>query len=183
MAKLVSKTYGEALYDLAAEKGSKSTLLDEVLALKEIIKANPELGKTMENPRISKEEKTDLIEGIFANRMSDDLVSFLCILTQKNRYSDLEGVLDYFVERVKEDEGIGTAYVTTAFELSDAKKKEIHDTILAKTRYRKLEVIYDVDEELIGGMVIRIRDRVVDSSIRTKLHQMERTLHEIMLTE
>ena len=183
MAKLVSKTYGEALYELAVEKGTKSELLEEVLALKEILKANPELEKTMVNPRLTKEEKVGLIDRIFANRMSDDLVAFLCILAEKNRYSDVDGVLDYFVERVKEEEGIGTAYVTTAIPITDAKKKEIHDTILSKTRYRKLEVIYSVDEELIGGMVIRIRDRVVDSSIRTKLHQMERSLHEIMLTQ
>ena len=183
MAKLVSKTYGEALYELAAEKGTKSELLDEVLALKEVLKMNPELSKTMDNPRLTKEERVGLIQGIFANRISDDLVSFLCILAEKNRYSDVDSVLDYFVERVREEEGIGTAYVTTAIPLGDAKKKEIHDTILAKTRYRKLDVIYSVDERLIGGMVIRIRDRVVDSSIRTKLHQMERSLHEIMLTE
>ena len=113
MAKLVSKTYGEALYELAVEKGTKSELLEEVLALKEILKANPELEKTMVNPRLTKEEKVGLIDRIFANRMSDDLVSFLCILAEKNRYSDVDGVLDYFVERVKEEEGIGTAYVTT----------------------------------------------------------------------
>ncbi len=57
----------------------------------------------MVNTRLTKEEKVGLIDRIFANRMSDDLVSFLCILAEKNRYSDVDGVLYYFVERVKEE--------------------------------------------------------------------------------
>jgi len=90
-------------------------------------------------------------------------------------------VLDYFIERVREDEGIGTAYITTAIPLTDAKKKEIHDKILNDTKYRKIDAVFTVDESIIGGMIIRIRDRVVDSSIRTKLDNMERELHKVML--
>jgi len=183
MAKLVSKTYGEALYELAKEKKSESTLLEEVTALKDVLEKNPDFLKLMVNPRISKEEKVVLIKEIFETRISDDLVSFLCILAEKGRIGELEKVLDYFVSRIKEDEGIGTAYVTTAFALSEEKKNQIYQKILSTTKYRKLDVIYSVDENIIGGMVIRIRDRVVDSSIRTKLEQMERSLHGVLLEE
>ena len=181
MAKLVSKTYGEALYELAKEKKSEGAMLEEVTALKKVLDENPELSGVMLNPRISKEEKTDLLQRIFENRISDDLTSFLCVLSEKGRYGEVEGVLDYFSERIREDEGIGTAYVTTAFSLKEEKKKEIHDRILSGTKYRKLDVIYSVDESLIGGMVIRIRDRVVDSSIKTRLEKMERELHGVLL--
>ena len=60
-------------------------------------------------------------------------------------------------------------------------KKKIYDKILQTTGYKKLEVIYKVDEKILGGMVIRIRDRVVDSSLQTKLTNMERELHKVML--
>ena len=181
MAKLVSKTYGEALYGLAKEKNNEGAMLEEATALKEVLDANPELLEVMTNPRISKEEKIDLLQRIFENRISDDLTSFLCVLAEKNRYEDVNGVLEYFTERVREDEGIGTAYVTTAFPLKDDKKKAIHDKLLSGTKYRKMDVIYSVDESLIGGMVIRIRDRVVDSSIKTRLENMERELHSVLL--
>ena len=183
MAKLISKTYGEALYELVKEKKTESAMLEEVTALRAILKENGELGKTMENPRLTKEEKVDLLKSIFENRISDDLMSFLCILAEKNRYSDVDGVLGYFIERIREEEGIGTAYVTTAFALDAKKKEEIKNRILQCTKYDKLDVIYSVDEALIGGMVIRIRDRVLDSSIRTKLERMERELHGVMLSE
>lgn len=183
MAKLVSKTYGEALYALAKEKGNSAAMLEEVSALNKAFRDNPELDQVMENPRISKEERIGIINGIFENRISDDLLSFLCILIEKGRYRDAEGIFAYFTERIKEDEGIGTAYITTAFELPEEKKKQIHDKILKDTKYRKLDTVFIVDESIIGGMVIRIRDRVVDSSIRTKLTNLERELHKVMLTE
>ena len=181
MAKLVSKTYGEALYELAKEKKTEGAMLEEVTALKEILAANPEFSKLMENPRITKEERISILESIFEKRVSDDLMSFLCVLAQKGRISELDKVLEYFIARIREDEGIGTAYVTTAFTLGDAKKKEIHDKILNDTKYRKIDAVFTVDESIIGGMIIRIRDRVVDSSIRTKLDNMERELHKVML--
>ena len=183
MAKLVSKTYGEALYELAKEKKTEAALLDEVTALKDVLKENPDFSKLMVNPRITKEEKVILIREIFENRVSDDLMSFLCVLAEKGRISELDKVLDYFISRIREDEGIGTAYVTTAFSLSEEKKNQIYSKILSTTGYKKLDVIYSVDESIIGGMVIRIRDRVVDSSIRTKLEQMERSLHGVLLEE
>jgi len=181
MAKLVSKAYGEALYELAKEKNSESAMLEEVTALQTILKDNPELSSMMRNPRLSKEERLDLIKSIFENRLSDDLLSFLCILEEKNRSSEADAIFTYFADRIKEDEGIGTAYVTTAFEPDAEMKKKIYDKILQTTGYKKLEVIYKVDEDILGGMVIRIRDRVVDSSLRTKLTNMERELRKVML--
>ena len=183
MAKLVSKTYGEALYELAKDKKTESAMLTEVTALKEVLAGNPEFSKLMVNPRISKEERIDVLVKIFDGRISDDLMSFLCVMAEKGRISELDKTLEYFIKRIREDEGIGTAYVTTAFALSEGKKKEIHDRILATTKYNKLDVIYSVDESIIGGMVIRIRDRVVDSSIKTKLEHMERELHGVLLEE
>ena len=66
--------------------------------------------------------------------------------------------------------------MTTAIPLSLAKQKEIEEKLLATTSFKQMEMHFMVDEELIGGMVIRIGDRVVDSSIKTKLFEMRRTL-------
>ena len=73
------------------------------------------------------------------------------------------------------------AYVTCAVALDDARKKAVEDKLLETTDYKKMEMHYDVDEGLIGGMVIRIGDRVVDSSVRTKIEEMKKTLLQIQL--
>ena len=71
--------------------------------------------------------------------------------------------------------------MTSAVELSDAQKEATKKRLLETTRYVEFEMHYDVDKDLIGGMVIRIGDRVVDSSIKTKLYDLTRELSKIQL--
>lgn len=183
MAKLVSGTYGEALFELAYEKNTVSAMLEEVSGLQMVLKENKELSVLMNNPKVSKEERESIVKEVFGGRICDDLLNFLILLVQKGRYAYVEEILAYFTDRVKEAEGIGTAYVTTAVELTPAKKDEVHKKLLATTSYREIEIIYQVDPSLIGGMTVRINDRVIDSSIKTKLEKMERSLLTIQLAE
>ena len=183
MAKLVSGTYGEALFDFAKEKNTVSAMLEEVSGLQMVLKENKELSVLMNNPKVSKEEREGIVKEVFGGRISNDLLNFLILLVQKGRYAYVEEILAYFTDRVKEAEGIGTAYVTTAVELTPAKRDEIHKKLLATTSYREIEIIYQVDPSLIGGMTVRINDRVIDSSIKTKLEKMERSLLTIQLAE
>ena len=183
MAKLVSGTYGEALFELASEKKTVSAMLEEVSGLQMVLKENKELSVLMNNPKVSKDEREGIIKEVFGGRLSDDLLYFLILLVQKGRYAHVEEIRAYFTDRVKEAEGIGTADITTAVELTPAKKDEIHKKLLATTSYREIEVIYQVDPAIIGGMTVRINDRVVDSSIKTKLDKMERSLLAVQLAE
>ena len=77
--------------------------------------------------------------------------------------------------------GIGVAYVTTVSGLSDAQKEQVVNKLLATTGYQQMEMHYQEDQSLIGGMVIRIGDRIVDSSIRTKLEELQKQLMKIQL--
>lgn len=104
------------------------------------------------------------------------MCGFLHLVVSKDRYGEIDAILDYFVDEVKRLKGIGIAYVTTAFHLSEAKKKEIEAKLLATTSFRKMEMHYRIEEDLIGGMVIRIGDRVVDSSVKNKLFELQREL-------
>lgn len=176
MAKLVSKTYGEALFELAVEEGREDAFLEEIMALKEILKENPDFNKLMNHPKILKEEKLSVLDQVFKGRISDELAGFLNLIISKDRYGEIDGILDYFIDEVKKLKGIGIAYVITAIPLSAAKQKEVEAKLLATTSYKQMEMHFGVDEELIGGMVIRIGDRVVDSSVKTKLFEMQRQL-------
>ena len=110
------------------------------------------------------------------------MMGFLRIVIEKGRQSELEAIFSYFIAKVKEYKKIGLAHVTSAVELSDAQKKQIEARLLATTVYESLETEYTVDESLIGGLVIRIGDRVVDSSIKTRLYEMKKELMKIQLS-
>ena len=86
MAKLVSKTYGDALFELALEEGKLDLLADEVKAVSEIISDNGDLTKLMNHPQIDKEEKVKIIENIFKNRISDELLGLMVMIIEKKHY-------------------------------------------------------------------------------------------------
>ena len=179
MATIASTSYGDALFQIAVESSKTNEMLEEVIELKKVLDSNPELKELMANPRFSKEEHLDIVKNVFKGKVSEDLFGFLELLVTKNRYNELDGILDYFIRKVKEYQGIGQATVTTAIKLDEEQKKQIKEKLLATTKYNQMEIDYRVDSSLIGGMVIRIKDRVVDSSVRTKLDKMSRELHKV----
>lgn len=181
MAKLVSKIYGDALFELALEENAVDELAKEVQAVSVILKENSELTKLLEHPQITKDEKLQMVERIFKGRVSDNLTGFLELIVNKDRYTDVFAIFDFFMDCVREYKHIGVASVTTAAELKEEQKQALTDRLLATTGYKSFEMKYAVDAGLIGGMVIRIGDRVVDSSIKHKLELMSRDLMKIQL--
>ena len=112
------------------------------------------------------------------------LPAFIAAFTSRKKLSDreIDEILQYFLDRIKEFKGIGVAYVKTPIPLDFNQQKAVEDRLLATTGYRKMEMHYDVEPALIGGMVIRIGDRVVDSSVQSKLNELEKQLMKIQLS-
>ena len=181
MAKLISKTYGDALFSLAVEENKIDELLQEITQLLDILIKEDEFSKLMNHPRVPVEEKVTLVKEIFTGRIISELVGFLILVVTKGRYSSINEILQYFLDSAKEFKGIGVAYVTTPLPLSDAQKTAIVEKLLATTQYKEMEMHYAIEEALIGGMQIRIKDRVVDSSIQTKILKMQQNLMQIQL--
>ena len=181
MAKLISKTYGDALFELAGEEEKVDVLSEEILEVKKVLDENQEFGRLMNHPKIIKEEKIQLAQQVFADRISKEIMGFLTIIISKDRYRNIDEILDYFLAEVKKYKGIGVATVTTAVPLKEEQRKSVEKKLLETTEYKSMEMHYETDASLIGGMIIRIGDRVVDSSIRTKLTELERTLLKVQV--
>lgn len=181
MAKLVSGTYGEALFTLSLEENKIDAMNEEVLAVREIFQQNEELLKLLTHPRVSEEEKITLIENIFKDRVSEEMTGFFVELAKKGRFGEVDAIFEYFLEKVREYKNIGVVYVTSAIALTDMQKKQVEEKLLQVTKYEKCEMHYQTDEKLIGGMVIRIGDRVMDGSIRTRLSDMAKAMANVQL--
>lgn len=180
MAKLISKTYGEALFELAVEHDPQE-FLSQVAGMKRALEANPDFDKLMRHPGITRQEKNMALEEVFGGRICQELLGFLKVIVSKERYKNLPDILQYFIVRMKEYQKIGTAHVTTAVPLTAAQKEQIEAKLLQTTAYETMEMNYREDPGLIGGMVIRIGDRVVDSSIKTRLDDLTKQLLQIQL--
>ena len=182
MAKLVSKVYGDALFELALEKNMLDEVWSETQMLAGVWNEDNGFSNMLVNPRIAKEAKIEFIKGVFGGRASDVITGFLAILVEKGRTTEIISVLDYFSDRVREYKNIGVAYVTSAVALTDVQKMDIEKKLLEVTDYVEFEMNFSVDESLIGGMVIRIGDRILDSSIKQKLNSMSRSLSRLQLS-
>ncbi|MBO4267623.1 MAG: F0F1 ATP synthase subunit delta [Lachnospiraceae bacterium] len=182
MAKLVTKTYADALFQLAVEENRVDEFYQEVSQLQKILEDNPDLAKVMSHPSVDKNEKLAAIRNIFTGRVSGELCGLLFQVVEKGRYEEIDGILACFIDEVKEYKKIGVATVLTPTALTDAQKKRIEQKLLDTTDYVKMEIDYKIDESLIGGMRIRIGDRVIDSSISTKINELAKSLRRIQIS-
>lgn len=182
MAKLVENVYGDALFELAKEENKVDAIYEEVQALIQVLDENPNLIQMMTHPHISKEEKLQTVETVFKGKISDEIIGLMRMVVEKDHFGQMKDIFEYFVSSVKEFKNIGVCYISTPLELSDQKKKEVENRLLETTKYETLETYYKIDKDLIGGMVIRIGDRIVDSSIRTKIYNLSRELSKVQLT-
>ena len=181
MAKLVSSTYGDALFELALEQNTVDSLFEEAQFVLDTFEKNEDVLKVLNHPKIRKEEKNAFIGNIFKGSVSEEMVGFLHIIMTKDRYNEILPIFEYFIHRVKEYKGIGTARVTSAVELTSAQQDAIVKKLLATTKYNTFEMVYTVDPSILGGLIIRIEDRVVDSSLKTQLDKMTKELSRIQL--
>lgn len=181
MAKLAAKTYGDSLFELALEEGKIDLFLKEAKFVQQVLDDNEDLVKLMTHPKISKEEKENVIENIFKSNISDELTGFLVIVIKKGRFKEIKSIFSYFIAKVKEYKKIGVAFVTTAVELKQEQKEALVKRLIETTEYETMEMNYTTDSSLIGGMIVRIGDRVVDSSIKHKLNDLTRDLLKIQL--
>lgn len=183
MAKIVAKVYGDALFDLAVENNELDLIAEEIQVLKDTLAENAELLQFLNHPKISNEDKISSIEEIFKGKFSDTTVGFLVIVVTKGRYNELPAIINYFLEAVREYRKIGKASVTSASELTVEQKQKIEKKLLDSTEYVEFIMDYKIDPSIIGGLIIRIGDRVVDSSIKSKIEMMKKDLMKLQLAD
>lgn len=178
---VVAKIYGSAVFDSVKQSGKLAEMYSDIEGLKGILADNPDLMKVFLHPDISLDEKQGLVEKIFKTKVINELYGLIQILLEKERIGSLSEVLDELIVLYKAEMGIGVVYVTTPSPLSEAQKKALNSKILSDTEYKSLEFHFEQDEKLIAGMVIRIGDRVVDSSVATRLEKMTRSLKTLQI--
>jgi F-type H+-transporting ATPase subunit delta len=205
MAKLVSKAYSDALFESVLEdthteelqttellfdaeehankkeQAGVERLYQDSQTLKTQLLENPQFLELLKHPDISKEEKEAVLARVFERWMMPELYGLLRLLVEKDRIGWLLDILEDVSERYKSYMNIGVVYVTSPEQLPEKKAKEIEKKILDTTGFETLEMHYQTDATLIGGLVIRIGDRVVDGSVKTRLENMTRKLKNIQI--
>jgi F-type H+-transporting ATPase subunit delta len=171
---VAQRTYANALFEAAKEKGSLEIARDQLREFVDAVDQVPELRELLLNPQLDSADKVDALGAILAD--ADQLVrNFLLLVAEKGRANELDEILREFETLVAAEEGILDVKLTTAVELSDDDAKNLMGRI-EQVSGRKLRATREVDPGLIGGFVLRAGSHRADASVRGRLEGLRREL-------
>ena len=165
----IAGRYATAVFDLAVDGGTVDAVAADFAALKSMMKASPDLTRLVRAPVFSHEDQKKGMEAILAQMGANPLTTqFIFLLAAKRRLFILSDIITAFDAMVARKKGEVHAEVTSARPLSDAALAKLKEALKAKlAREPKLET--HVDPSLLGGLIVKVGSRMIDSSIRTKL--------------
>lgn len=157
--------YSKALLDLAVEKGQLEEVHADMQWIKAVCKSNPDFVNLLRSPIIKSDVKKKILDAVTTGKLSDLSIAFNKLLTTKGRESNLPEISIAFIDAYKVEKNIHTVQLTTATPITDAMKTAIVNQVKSAAGYEKIELEEKVNEDLIGGFVLQIGDKLVDASI------------------
>lgn len=174
----VSSRYAEALYNVVVEQKTMDQTEQELKLVVDAIESVGDLRKILDHPLITIKEKKDIVSEIFKDKISPITLNFLYLLIDNYRQFFLKDIFAAYVELVNSARQVIQAEVISAFELEKTEKEKLGGIIQSFTG-KKVEPVFKVDSLIIGGVVLRIGDKVIDGSIRSKLNSLREHLVQI----
>ena len=167
----VATRYAKSLIDLAVEQKSLEETKKDMELFSQTLKANYQLQAVLSNPIVAHSKKIKILEAIFGEKVSKVTDSFFKIMINKSRAEILYGTAKEFINQYNVIKHIVRAYVTSATPLSEDNKKKIVAELEAATG-GGIELHTKVDANLIGGFVLTVGDKQVDTSILSSLNRL-----------
>ena len=166
--------YAKAILDIASENKSLDAVNQDMILIGSTIRSNKELNDLVVNPTVSVLDKNQALQEIFkqSNPITQQLFR---LLADNNRFGILEAITEQYNMLFNEVNGIELAQVTTAFPMTPELEKKVLAKITAFSN-KKVIITNVVDESIIGGFILRIKDQQYNASIAQKLHKLSREL-------
>ena len=167
--------YARAVLDLANEKNQAEPVGQEMAELGNIIESNKSLGSFLSDPGISSEDRTRMLNKVFKGRLSPLVFNLMGVLNSKGRLGLLHAVTDAYQDLLDEQLGKIEVDVIVAQRLDAGALEQVRQRI--SQALKKDAVVHQyVDEKIIGGIVVRVDDQLIDASVKSQLEAMKRQL-------
>ena len=165
--------YANALFQLAAEQNVLDAVANDLRALRQMMSESADLARLIASPVIRRDQQAKAIVALAERVGFHGLTrNILGVLATNRRLFALSSTIDGFLARLATSRGELTANVTSAVALSEAQTTALAET-LRQVLGSKVTVETKVDQRLLGGLVVRVGSRMVDSSLRTKLQKLQ----------
>jgi F-type H+-transporting ATPase subunit delta len=170
---MLARRYAEAYFQLAKEAGTVKEWGDELARAVEMLE-HPAVAEAMRNPRVSQADRVRLVMDLL-DGLDQPVRNLVRLLVERGRSSILGAVLDRYRALADADSGIIRAEVTAAVPVDHNLEEHIADT-LGQRLGGRIQTTVRQDPSILGGLIIRIGDRVIDGSLRTRLQQLRAAL-------
>jgi len=178
MSEIVAKRYADALFEVAKERGTIDAVEEQLALVNQMVIDNEKLKKLLYMPRISRENKKQVMEKIFKDEVNSEVLNLLKMLIDRHRVSILSELQTAYVDIANENRDIVDVFVTSASPLDTEEEDKLIQTF-KKLYDKQLRLRMNIDPEVIGGVLVRIGNRLYDGTISNKLNRF----HQILKTD
>lgn len=173
----VTIRYAKALLQLAIEQNTLEQSYNDMVLLDAVCSESKELSLLLKSPIVKTDQKLSILKEIFESKLGKVSMAFINIITSKKREGLLAFIASSFIDLYKVHNKIETATVTTAAPLDDSLRAEVVEFI-KKHGEDNVELIEKVDENIIGGAIIRMGDKQLDASVSKAISELRKTFNK-----
>jgi F-type H+-transporting ATPase subunit delta len=179
-ADLAAERYARALFMVAERRGEIFEVLEDLKRLLAMVGEDPRLDGYLRSPLVPLERKRALLKSALASRALVPVASFMDLLLRKKRMGLFAAAVDEYEKQVRVWQGLQEAEAVSAVPLTEDELKRLHARLERMTGLT-IELTTRVDPALIGGLYVRIGDRVMDRSVKGLLRSLQDRLFEVSL--
>ena len=169
---IVASRYAKSLIDLAQERNVLEVVFKDMKLFKDTTDKNRGLMLALKSPVVRHEKKLNILKALFEDRVDPVSYSIFTIITKKNRESILDAIADEFIKQYNDSQGILKATVITTTPLTEELRIQFNNIVAAATG-KKIELEEKINPDLIGGYILRVNDRQIDASLRSRLNELK----------
>lgn len=168
----ITTPYAEAFLQLCDATGDTETVIPQAREVLELWNGSPELRQAMASPVLEPVAKKAALEKIFASEISPNFLNLLKLLSDRHRIGFLDAVLERMLELHRDQNGIALATITSATPLSEDQQAQLVEKVKTVAGTDRVETVMKVDPNLIGGFVLRVGSKVIDSSLAGQVRRL-----------
>ena len=173
---IVASRYAKSLLDLSVEKNNLDKINDDMVQLSEICEESKDLTNLLNNPVVNSDKKANVFDKLFKGKMDDLSLAFIQLINKNKRENLLPNIAQSFTQLYKEHKHILDVELISAQPLEDSVKTKIIDKVKAKYDGYSINLIEKTDASLIGGFIVKIKDKQLDASIASQLTNLKNIL-------
>jgi F-type H+-transporting ATPase subunit delta len=173
----IARVYAQALLGLADRQGEVDEILEQLEQLRSLMDEAPALEDFFGTPLVQEETRKAALERVFRGRASDLLVDTLQVMNRKGRLGLTRALVEAYREEYEVFKGRIDVRVTTAVPLSDSLRQRLR-VATSEVTGKEAQLVEKVDQSILGGMILRIGDRKIDTSIAKEIRQLSEQMVE-----